>query len=521
MGVLRVVEPARNWVRARFIDDATEEPIACRVSFSSIDGVPFQPHGHPHHVNGNLGSWHCDVGGDVRLGRTTYAYINGACEGWLPRGLVRVQVARGFEYWPIDDTVTVDESTYTLTFRMKRLCNLALDGWYSGDTHVHFLSSNGGLLEAAAEGLSVVNVLQSQWGSLFTNTEDFIGRPVTSSDGKHIVYTSQENRQHFLGHISLLGLKEPVMPWCTDGPSESEMGDGLESTVSSWADCCHAQGGLTVVPHFPVPNAELATLVVTGRADAVELAELPERTYEEYYRYLNAGFSIPLAGGTDKMTSDVPVGLSRTYVQLSRGEEFGFEAWCNGVKAGRTFVSSGPMLGLVVEGIGIGGEVSLPPEGGDVEIRALATSIFPLFRLEIVWRGEVVACTGSPHGEKELQLNERLRVDGPGWICARVGGEAPRYLTRHRDEWRRAIVAHSSPIYVKCGDQKRMMDRSAIRYLIGLVERGGSYVTELASWEPDTEVHHHHHHHQQHEHRRYLEDPFREAQAVLSRRLDA
>ena len=381
---LRVTEHGRNWVRTRFVDDATNEMLACRVHFSSLEGVPFQPYGHHQHVNGNLGSWHSDVGGDVRLGRTTYAYVNRCCEGWLPRGPVRVQVARGFEYQPIDDTVTIDEDTRTLTFRLKRLYHLENEGWYSGDTHVHFLSSLGGLLEAAAEGLSVVNLLQSQWGSLFTNTEDFLGRPLTSEDGKIVLYASQENRQHFLGHLSLLGLREPVMPWCSDGPSEAEMGGGLEATLSDWADRCHVQGGTVVVPHFPLPNAELAALIATGRADALEVALLPEIAYQEYYRYLNAGFCLPLAGGTDKMSSDVPVGLSRTYVQLNPGHEFSFISWCDALKAGRTFVSSGPLVDLDVDGIGIGGEVMLPDGGGSVTISARVRSIFPVFNLEAV-----------------------------------------------------------------------------------------------------------------------------------------
>ena len=49
------------------------------------------------------------------------------------------------------------------------------EGWFSGDSHVHFLSAQGSLLEQQGEDLNVVNLLQSQWGSLFTNTEDFTG----------------------------------------------------------------------------------------------------------------------------------------------------------------------------------------------------------------------------------------------------------------------------------------------------------------------------------------------------------
>ncbi len=229
---LRVTELGRNWVRTTIVDDATGEPLPCRVHFSSPDGVPYQPHGHHQHVNSDLGTWHIDVGADVRLGRTTYAYVDGACEGWLPRGQVRARVARGFDYQPLDAIVAVGDDTRELTLRVRRLFDPARDGWYSGDTHVHFVSSFGGLKEAAAEGVSVVHLPQSQWGSLFTNIEDFLGRPVTSDDGKTVLFTSQENRQHFLGHLSLLGLRQPVMPWCTDGPSEAELGAGLDATLS-------------------------------------------------------------------------------------------------------------------------------------------------------------------------------------------------------------------------------------------------------------------------------------------------
>src|SRR5207244_6231317 len=125
------------------------------------------------------------------------------------------------------------------TFRRKRWNDVSKAGWYSGDTHVHFVSTQGGHLEAKGEDLNVVNLLLSQWGHLFTNTEEFVGGPSVSRDGRTIVYASQENRQHMLGHLTLLGLKKPVMPWCTDGPDEAEMGGTLEVTMSDWADRCH------------------------------------------------------------------------------------------------------------------------------------------------------------------------------------------------------------------------------------------------------------------------------------------
>ena len=44
----------------------------------------------------------------------------------------------------------------------------------------------------------------------------------------------------------LWDLKEPVMPWCSDGPDEAELGGALDATLSDWADRTHAQGGTVV-----------------------------------------------------------------------------------------------------------------------------------------------------------------------------------------------------------------------------------------------------------------------------------
>src|SRR5262249_27364724 len=95
-----IVEDGRNWVATTVVDDATGQPIPCRVHFRSPDGVPYQPHGHHSHVASNHDTWHRDVGGDLRLGQLAYAYTDGRCQGWLPRGDVIVDVARGYEYQP-------------------------------------------------------------------------------------------------------------------------------------------------------------------------------------------------------------------------------------------------------------------------------------------------------------------------------------------------------------------------------------------------------------------------------------
>jgi hypothetical protein len=515
---VEVVDRGRNWVRTSVLDDATGEPIPCRVHFRSPDGIPYQPHGHHAHVNSNFESHNVNIGGDLRLGQITYAYINGRCEGWLPRGEVIVDLARGFEYEPLRTRVTIEPGQQELTLRLKRWRDMNAERWFSGDTHVHFLSTQGGHLEARGEDLNVVNLLQAQWGHLFTSIDEFTGGPNVSPDGRTIVYVSQEQRQHFLGHLILLGLKEPVMPWASDGPGESEMGGSLEVTLSEWADRTHAQGGTVVVPHFPVPNGESSALIATGRVDAVEMHRHNLYRHLEYYRYLNAGYRLPLTGGTDKMTADLALGMYRTYVSIPADQPFTYDAWCRNLALGRSYVSSGALLDFTVEGAGLGDTVRLPAGGGEVEVHAHAGSIFPIHTLEIVQQGRVVASTHEPNGARSLHLTAKVRVDGHSWLAARVGGpDYGRPLPHHDGTGGRGIFAHTSPIYVACGGEWDLLDPEAARHMLTLYEGMLTYIRKSALQHPPGTITHHH---GEHDHQAYLERPYLQARDAVQRRLD-
>src|SRR5438034_4776499 len=217
-----------------------------------------------------------------------------------------------------------------------------------------------------------------------------------------------------LGHLTLLGLKQPVMPWCTDGPDEAEMGGTLEVTMSDWADRCHAQGGTVILPHLPNPNGEPAAMIATGRVHGVEfLRHGAEQSgfsgmynHRKYYRYLNGGYRLPLVGGTDKMSSDVPVGLYRTYVYIPPDQDFTHETWCANLAAGRTFMSGGPLISLSVGGPAHGDTVRLHGKRGSGQVEVWAESIFPIHTLEIVQQGCVVTATEDRTGARRLRSEE-------------------------------------------------------------------------------------------------------------------
>jgi hypothetical protein len=410
--------------------------------------------------------------------------------------------------------VRIEPGQQELTLRLRRWTDMNAQGWFSGDSHVHFLGGQGAHYEAQGEDLNVVNLLASQWGHLFTNTEDFIGGPTVSNNGRTIVYCSQENRQHMLGHLTLWGLKQPVMPWCSDGPGEAEMGGSLETTLSHWADEAHAQGGTVIIPHLPAPNCEPAALIATGRADAVEMMRFGTFEHLEYYRYLNCGYRLPLVGGTDKMYSEVPVGLNRTYAYLP-DVEFTYDTWCAAVRAGHTFMSSGPILRFSVDGKQVGDTVQLPRGGGSVEIEASAESIFPLHTLQIVRQGRVVSETVEAKGARSLRLKTTLKIEGHTWLAARCGG--PNYgLVPHHDVWRRGMFAHTSPIYVAVGEPWWLFDREAAQYMLTLIDGGLTHIRNRARYHAPESITHHH---GESDHLAYLERPFLEAAQAIHRRM--
>ena len=181
----------------------------------------------------------------------------------------------------------------------------------------------------------------------------------------------------------LWGLHRPVMPWCTDGPIEAELGAWQETTMSDWADRCHEQGGTVVVPHFPQPNGEPATLIATGRADAVEMIvqrpactrrvlRLPERRLPAPARRRHGQ---DVVGGAGRAVPDLRVPRRRGV--LVRGVDRGRPSRQDVHQ--RQVRSCGSRLTATRIG-----RRRAARGGGTVTVEATAESVFPMASLELV-----------------------------------------------------------------------------------------------------------------------------------------
>ena len=476
-GAVRVeLLPApRNWVKVRVLDAATGRPTPSRVHLRAADGRYLPPYGHRHEVNDR---WFEDYGADCLLGGTPYAYVGGEFDVELPTGDVYLEVAKGFDYRPIRDHRSILAGQRELTIEIGREVDGRRDGWVTADTHVHFLSPQTAWLEAQAEDVNVVNLLATQWGDLYTNVGDYTGTASAVSRDGTIIWVGTENRQHFLGHMNLLGIQgQTVGRMCAGGPPESFFGDPLHTTLAEWADRGHEERGLIVIPHFPVPYSEVVADVALAKVDGLEIRDFGDGVdsfaVNEWYRLLNVGFRVAAVGGTDKMSAGIPLGGVRTYTKIGDGP-LSFEAWASAVRAGRTVTSTGPFIDLRVEGNSIGDELRLPGNGGSVTVEAEASGFQPLARLEIVYNGRVVA-SASPDGDQyRIRLATTVRVDADGWIAARCDGPGTLWHS-----WAMRPSAHTSPIYlVGAGTREPTPD---LAFLQTIVDGGLTWLDTLAT----------------------------------------
>ena len=493
---LEMLDGHHQWMRVVVKDSSTGKPTPVRIHIATPHGQYVAPYGHHEVINPQ---WFMDYGADVVVGGVGFgevttrgrncAYVNGEFTTELPAGELYVEISKGFEYAPIRRKVTIRPGQEVLELTVDHNLNWRRRGFVTADTHVHFISPHTAALEAQGEGVNVVNLLASQWGRLFTNVGDIRGRANVIEDDT-IVYVGTENRNHMLGHISMLGTKGlPVYPMCCGGPSEAFLGDPDFMSLAEWALENRRRGGLVVRPHFPFcGNTEDPVSVIAGLVDALEI-QYPQDGYpiQEWYRYLNCGYRVALASGTDKMGAYCVLGWTRTYAQMDPNKPLDYDDWAAAVRGGRTFASSGPLIDFTVEGQPVGSTISLPEGGGTVEVHAFAQSVWPMGKIEIVQNGRVVASEGiggegkmpSPHaGETpashtyRLEVTAKVRVERTGWLAARCKGP-----DKHPAE---PTAAHTSPIYLRCG-QSRAFDGPAAEHMLALVEGTQEYFHTIAT----------------------------------------
>ncbi|OBP78398.1 hypothetical protein BAE39_29990 [Mesorhizobium loti] len=447
--VLELIECADQRVSLRVVEAVTNKIVPVKLHVHGRKGEYLAPVDRSRNPNP---LWFENYSPDFCHGNHLSTYISGQATIDLPLGEVYLEITKGFEIRPVRKTFTITRDTEQITVEIEKALHWREQGWVTADTHVHFLSPATAMLEGAAEGVNVINLLASQWGELMTNVGDFdghttFGTKAAGGTGEFLVRVGTENRQHVLGHISLLGYSgNMILPLCSGGPDESALGDSVDVLLTEWAEQCRKQGGLVVLPHFPDPRLENAATIVLGEADAVEMTSFRDLysginaySLSDWYRYLNNGYLIPAVAGTDKMSAEFAVGAMRTYAKIPEHKAFSYETWMNAVRSGHTFVTTGPLIDLDVDGKPMGSRFGLPSAGGTVTVSWNAASVIvPMTRIDLVVNGEVKESRTLRPGQDAGSWS--VRIQKSAWIAL--------LLRAKYDDKPEMIAAHSSPVMI-------------------------------------------------------------------------
>jgi hypothetical protein len=312
------------------------------------------------------------------------------------------------------------------------------------------------------------------------NITAFSGREFALSVPGHGVAVNTLNRHPELGSLGLLHCHRVVFPLRFGGRQGKE-----DWTLADWCDQCHRKGGLVVwtgpkhQEQQTIAGEPLADLIL-GKIDAFELdswTDSPSDLLFDWYALLNVGCAVPLVAGSGKDSNGSPLGVLRTYAHLEPGQDFGYHEWIEAVRAGRTFVTNGPLPSLTVDGREPSREPVEVEAGRTLRVRAEATSRSAFDRLEVVWNGEVIATAAA---ECDATAKAVIALDHvateSGWLAARCRGtqEVPDLPTNQR------TFAHTSPVHVACAGRPFVPRPEAVQGLIEEIDRMLAWVRDRA-----------------------------------------
>jgi len=453
-------------LRLKTIDKQSGGSASARVSLQQEGGKFFAPVGALYRVLDDYGHF----------------YGNGETELTLPAGEYRLRVFHGPEYRVNHVAFTIGTSqTKDLSVELDRWANAAERGWHAGENHIHanygygqwYCTPETMRAQCAGEDLRVCNfmVANSDTDGVF-DREFFRGRPDPISTSETILYWNQEFRSTHWGHMTLVNLNQLVEPIFT----------GFKDTTNPWdiptnsdiADRTHLQKGLVNYTHGaqnpddPYLGAyagkSIPVDVALGKIDTIDLNASYAGTVPLWYRLLNCGFHVPGSAGTDcflnRIRSQLP-GASRVYVKIDG--QFSYQAWIEGLRAGRSFVTNGPILELDMENTAPGGTVRLAA-AREVRIVGRASSQFPLEKVEVVYNGKVIASGILSEDKLASSIDTKVNLPKSGWISLRTQGPS------HPDHSGGLLEAYASPVYVEVAG-KPAASREDAEYFLKWIDR--------------------------------------------------
>lgn len=382
----------------------------------------------------------------------------------LPRERVTIEAFSGLETESALMVVELSgKSRAPVTVPLERFYDASARGLRSANTHLHLMKISRELADRYLTAVPKADGLDALFVSYLERVPD--DRDYTSNQYRRadldalgrtsgtILGTGEEHRHNLAGygegygHVMLLNIETLIQP-VSIGPGIMRMGtDGLP--LRRGIDAARRDGATVIWCHNDWGLEDLPSLAA-GRLDAVNIFDGSVRSSykDSFYRYLNSGFRVPFSTGTDWFLYD----FSRTYVEMTGPASV--ESWLTGLKAGRSFITNGPLLELRVDGKSPGETVELrAPDVVAVEARGLGRVEFG--RIELVCNGAVVrqAASHADGGHFDAELSFEIDITSPCWLALRtppppVANDDELQQRVPRNELGRDLFAHTSAVHV-------------------------------------------------------------------------
>ena len=387
--------------------EGSETPIPTRIHLAGPDGKPIKG-------GGNLPFWNDHISSP------------GTAVFEVTPGRYTVTVERGPEWSSESTTVEIaaGQTTTNLQVALKRIVNLSAEGWWGGEMHIHRPLDHVELL-MRAEDLHFGQVI-SWWNAANQWTNTPLPVPLTRHfDGNRFVHLLGGEDERDGGALLFFGLDRPIDITAGKQHHPSSLGYAQQAKAAgAWIDIekpfwwdvpmwiAYGIGDSIGIANNHMYRSGVYPNEAWGRPR--DLAKYPGArgnghwTQDIYYHLLNGGIRIPPSAGAASGVLPNPVGYNRVYVRLD-GEPT-MAKWLAGVKAGRLFVSNGPLLRVKVNSQ-LPGHVFKSDAGSlDLTIEGQLDSRDPIDRGELVRNGRA----------EEIKLPAKMTLNESGWFLVRA-----------------------------------------------------------------------------------------------------
>jgi hypothetical protein len=437
------------------ITDDEGNPLPCRIHFTEAGGQPVKVDGYPYWRDHFV----CDGEATVKV---------------LP-GKYRWQIERGPEFVRMKGDVNLEGgNSGTVSEQLRRLVNLREAGWYSADMHIHRPVKDIKLL-MRAEDLDFGPVI-TWWNK---PAKDVNPRQQTTFpfDGHRLynIMAGEDEREG--GALLYFGLDRPLdlSVKSREFPSPMQfVGQARELNPNVWIDIEKpfwwdvpvwlASGKMDSIglANNHMCHSRMYESEAWGRPRDVERLPNPRGngfwSQEIYYHLLNAGLRMPPSAGSASGVLPNPVGYNRVYVHLD--EPFTRDSFFEALKAGRSFVTNGPLLRVQANDKRPGATLQKSDDRSlAVELAIDLTTNDPLRKLEVIHNGKVIE--QIPCSNDALQkLIVNIDLAEPGWFLVRVIADV--------DETFR--FASTAPWYVESPSVKSRISRASAQFFLDWVD---------------------------------------------------